>query len=220
MVYESWEYDPELEGMNLDEFDEADFVDEEYSSDVEDVISAFDRKNPFREIPTTSSNTLRPRTVAAAYERNEQNLLKGKLTVVFRDGTVWTYDDISPGEWANFHASISKGKDWLNVGRPFYYKNNYQNFSLDKLSPEIQGFVAQQRLSQRRGETSRKYKAGTMTVNVKRTLKGGKTKTYSYTREVRGPRSMTTGETLKRRRAAAKANGVNPSKGGKPPKRK
>lgn len=219
MAYEFGQYDsdPELEGINFDEFG---VDEEEYAPDVEEIISAFDRRNPFREIPTTSSNTLRPRTVAAAYERNDQELLKGKLTVVFRDGTVWTYDDISPGEWANFHASISKGKDWLNVGRPFYYKNNYQNFSLDKLSPEIQGFVAQQRLAQRRGETSRKYKAGTMTVNVKRTLKGGKTKTYSYTKEVRGPRSMTTGETLRRRRAAAKANGVNPSKGGKPPKRK
>jgi hypothetical protein len=62
------------------------------------------RAAQLQDIPTSSSNYKRPRTVAAGYDANTQI-----LTVVFRDGTFWNYYDISPGIWIIFHSSLSKG---------------------------------------------------------------------------------------------------------------
>jgi hypothetical protein len=70
------------------------------------------------DIPTSSLNASRPRTVAAGFQlyvgakAHEQPL--GKMTVMFRDGTLYNYYDVTPGEWQNFQASISKGRPWLN----------------------------------------------------------------------------------------------------------
>lgn len=61
------------------------------------------------EVPTSSTNYSRPRTVAAGYNPNTNT-----MTVVFRDGTFYNYYDVSSGEWDAFHASFSKGKPWLN----------------------------------------------------------------------------------------------------------
>lgn len=62
------------------------------------------RAAQLQDIPTSSSNYKRPRTVAAGYDSNNQI-----LTVVFRDGTFWNYYDITPGIWMIFHSSLSKG---------------------------------------------------------------------------------------------------------------
>jgi hypothetical protein len=81
---------------------------------------------PLTDMPTSSTNALRPRTVAAGYlpyvgtRRNPRDQQKGKMTVLFRDGTLYNYYDVSPGEWLNFKGSISKGRPWLNK------KNQYQ----------------------------------------------------------------------------------------------
>lgn len=61
------------------------------------------------DIPTSSTNYSRPRTVAAGYDPNTKT-----MTVVFRDGTFYNYYDVSAGEWENFSASYSKGRPWLN----------------------------------------------------------------------------------------------------------
>ena len=61
------------------------------------------------DIPTSSTNYSRPRTVAAGYDAERQT-----MTVVFRDGTFYNYYQITPGEWRAFKASISKGNPWLN----------------------------------------------------------------------------------------------------------
>lgn len=61
------------------------------------------------EVPTSSTNYSRPRTVAAGY-----NPTTNTMTVVFRDGTFYNYYNVTPGEWSAFHASFSKGKPWLN----------------------------------------------------------------------------------------------------------
>jgi hypothetical protein len=62
------------------------------------------------DIPTSSSNYLRPRTVAAGYDPEQET-----LTVVFRDGTFWNYYSVSPSEWIKFHSAFSKGP-LLNKG--------------------------------------------------------------------------------------------------------
>lgn len=61
------------------------------------------------DVPTSSTNYQRPRTVAAGYDAERQ-----VMTVVFRDGTFYNYYQVSAGEWEAFHASYSKGKPWLN----------------------------------------------------------------------------------------------------------
>lgn len=78
---------------------------------------------PLTVRPTSSSNAKRPRTVAAGYQRyvgsraNPENRPDdapdvynlGKLTVMFRDGTLYNYYDVTPEEWSKFKAQISKG---------------------------------------------------------------------------------------------------------------
>jgi hypothetical protein len=56
------------------------------------------------DIPTSTSNFKRPRTLAAGYD-----LAEGTVTVVFRDGTFYNYYGISPGTWSTFKEAYSKG---------------------------------------------------------------------------------------------------------------
>lgn len=56
-------------------------------------------------VPTSSSNTKRPRTVAAGYDSERQ-----VLTVVFRDGSWYNYYEVTKLEWSGFKAIVSKGK--------------------------------------------------------------------------------------------------------------
>lgn len=78
--------------------------------------SAFTRDIVQWDIPTSSTNYKRPRTVAAGYspDPNYPESDNGILTVVFRDGTFYNYYEVTHGEWQNFHASYSKGRPWLN----------------------------------------------------------------------------------------------------------
>jgi hypothetical protein len=76
---------------------------------INDKAAAFQ----IAEIPTSSSNYSRPRTVAAGYDPTRNG---GTMTVVFRDGTFYNYYEVRPDEWEAFHSSYSKGKPWLNRG--------------------------------------------------------------------------------------------------------
>lgn len=66
-------------------------------------------------IPTSTSNPSRPRTLAAGYylyvgERAKAYAdQRGKITVMFRDGTFYNYYNVPPGVWQEFKSSISKG---------------------------------------------------------------------------------------------------------------
>lgn len=55
-------------------------------------------------VPTSTTNPERPRTVAAGYDEDEE-----KLTVMFRDGTLYNYYEVTANEWAAFKANRSKG---------------------------------------------------------------------------------------------------------------
>lgn len=61
------------------------------------------------DIPTSSTNYSRPRTVAAGYDPEREI-----MTVVFRDGTFYNYYDVKYNEWVAFSGSYSKGRPWLN----------------------------------------------------------------------------------------------------------
>jgi hypothetical protein len=43
------------------------------------------------------------------------------MTVMFRDGTLYNYYDVSESEWLTFHGSISKGRAGLNKYRNGVY---------------------------------------------------------------------------------------------------
>lgn len=55
-------------------------------------------------IPTSTTNPQRPRTVAAGYDHHRKT-----LSVVFRDGTLWNYYEVSMATWNNFKRAPSKG---------------------------------------------------------------------------------------------------------------
>jgi hypothetical protein len=57
------------------------------------------------QIPTSSKNPQRPRTVAAAY-----NAFNQTLTVVFLDSTFYNYYKVNENEWNSFKESYSKGE--------------------------------------------------------------------------------------------------------------
>lgn len=59
---------------------------------------------PITEVPTSTTNPHRPRTVAAGYDAARK-----VLTVVFRDGTIYNYYGVGGLEWGRFLSTESKG---------------------------------------------------------------------------------------------------------------
>jgi hypothetical protein len=115
--------------------------------------------------PTSTTNVARPRTLAAGWEAytptesdpNPRGL--GRLTVVFRDGTYWNYEDVSEGEWQNFHSSISKGKPWLKPGGTIASKENGRA-DVSSLPADIQAQLINYRRVQIASASQRKYRNG------------------------------------------------------------
>jgi hypothetical protein len=81
------------------------------AEDLGQAVIGFGSEDPaiLTDVPTSSTNYSRPRTVAAGYDTENRT-----MTVVFRDGTFYNYYEVTPGEWQAFSASLSKGKPWLN----------------------------------------------------------------------------------------------------------
>ena len=130
-----------------------------------------DAPAPLTDIPTSSINAARPRTVAAGYDEARQ-----VLTVVFRDGTLWNYYQVTPGEWQTFHSSISKGRPWLNAGGPFTKKPNGPA-DMTGIDPAVQAQLYNfARKMQIMHATKYRYK-GQRTTTYK-TKAGTQTKTY------------------------------------------
>lgn len=69
---------------------------------------------PLSEVPTATSMPERPRTVAAGFVM-EENETKGKMTVVFRDGTYYNYYNVDPKTWEKFKELGSKWEFIKNV---------------------------------------------------------------------------------------------------------
>ena len=96
-------YDPIVRDPNYNRGeDEGEFLDAGITDLAATVLT---------DIPTSSTNYSRPRTVAAGYDPAKET-----MTVVFRDGTFYNYYSVTPGEWQAFYASYSKGAPWLNRG--------------------------------------------------------------------------------------------------------
>jgi hypothetical protein len=130
--------------------------------------SAFSIERDFVEwdIPTSSTNYQRPRTVAAGYSPNQEDPSKGVLTVVFRDGTFYNYYEVNPSEWSAFHSSFSKGRPWLNPKSGtqssdglFLSKPRGDAGDMEDVDPRIREALyrvaraSQQKTSEKRGRT-------------------------------------------------------------------
>jgi len=93
------------------------------------------------DIPTSSTNSARPRTVAAGYDPEQKT-----ITVVFRDGTFWNYYNVPESVWIKFHQAYSKGPLLNNPSSKQASKGdllNYENGPADpsSLSPTAQEFL-------------------------------------------------------------------------------
>jgi hypothetical protein len=69
---------------------------------------------PLTDVPTSTTNYRRPRTVAAGWAPYPDDLSIGTLTVVFRDGTPYNFYKVPRSVWIKFSSAISKGKGFLN----------------------------------------------------------------------------------------------------------
>lgn len=81
--------------------------DEDEDDDDDDDVTPADERGRIATlsvIPTSTTNPKRPRTLAAGYDKKTYT-----LSVIFRDGTPYNYYDVSPMEWQNFRAAVSKG---------------------------------------------------------------------------------------------------------------
>jgi hypothetical protein len=186
----------DLDGVTYDPYSEDDY-EEPQQQGAEDI----DDRAPARltDVPTSSTNFKKPRTVAAGYDNARQ-----VLTVMFRDGTLWNYYDVTKDEWIKFHASISKGNPFIN--RQFLSKPQ----GLADLSGISDDFLSQLQLMARTNQFRYKSRRATLDPYGKKIY--GVTKSAQSKSQL-NPRSATS-------RALSKGKGVNPSKGGKPPKRK
>jgi hypothetical protein len=170
-----------------------DLVDDEFEFDIQFPNAPAD----LTDIPTSTTNVSRPRTVAAGYDASRK-----VLTVVFRDGTLWNYDNVTEGEWLNFQASISKGRPWINekvfgIGYPA---------DLSAVDARVTAAIyTAAREAQLKFQSKRAYRAPNQqknepSQNVKRL---GKTATLKAQRALRA--------------RTPKRGGANPSNGGKNP---
>jgi len=98
----------------------AEYYYEPKSAVISNFVAAPQKASGLTDIPTSTTNYARPRTVAAGWasvKDDEGNIINhemGTLTVVFRDGTLWNYYDVPRSVWIKFHDAISKGRSFLN----------------------------------------------------------------------------------------------------------
>lgn len=128
---------------NYENADGSDRTDYNRGQALEDAGGKGMRPAQLQDIPTSSSNYKRPRTVAAGYDSNNQI-----LTVVFRDGTFWNYYDITPGIWIIFHSALSKGpllnsneRNKHGDGLLLRECSSHGPADLSNLSPQAQEFL-------------------------------------------------------------------------------
>lgn len=105
---------------------------------------------PLTDKPTSSSNADRPRTLAAGYQPDPgqtnvpyENRV-GKLTVMFRDGTLYNFYEVTPEEWQKFRGQVSKGPMLNRVPVPgFLLSKPHGPADLTNVSASTQEMIRQ-----------------------------------------------------------------------------
>lgn len=101
-------------GLDKNDYSEYWYNPAQQTSEMYEDVSPPGAPAQIIDVPTSSTNYSRPRTVAAGWTQNADDSEKGTLTVVFRDGTPYNFYDVPRAEWLGFQASISKGRPYLN----------------------------------------------------------------------------------------------------------
>lgn len=80
---------------------------DEFEAEVEheDTLSQRGGPVPITVNPTKTSNPGRPRTLAAGYDGQTHT-----MALVFREGAVYEYYDVTPAEWQRLKRSASPGR--------------------------------------------------------------------------------------------------------------
>lgn len=106
-----WDIDRFFKDESTDYLDEAGQYYENYAQDpvAADDPATDTRPAPISVNPTATINPNRPRTVAAGWEERGGKDF-GVLTVIFRDGTLYNYYDVTANAWRNFKSTYSKGR--------------------------------------------------------------------------------------------------------------
>lgn len=92
--------------------------------------------------PTSTSNPMRPRTLAAHWRAVDSTLI-----VMFRDGTIWEYPGVVDRfAWNSFRAAVSKGA-WIytNLDRNGYHGQPSDDPDLFWSQPDLLARVQQER---------------------------------------------------------------------------
>jgi hypothetical protein len=102
---------------------------------------------PLSMLPTPSTNANRPRTVAAGYQpyvgsRSPNSppevYQKGKLTVMFRDGTVYNFYGVTGEEWLKFKGQGSIGPMLNRLPVPgFLLAKDHGPADMSNVSPKV-----------------------------------------------------------------------------------
>jgi hypothetical protein len=83
----------------------------EYENLASDARDYENQAAPITVKPTSTTNPLKPRTVAAGYRAGtSEDGRAGTLTVIFRDGSYYNYYDVEPYLWQQFKQVKSKGR--------------------------------------------------------------------------------------------------------------
>jgi hypothetical protein len=161
------------------------------------------------DVPTSSTDYKRPRTVAAGYDASRQ-----VMTVVFRDGTFYNYYEVTAGEWEAFHASYSKGRPWLNkkshtqaADGLFISKPRGDAGDMASVDPKIREALYRVARTQ---QQKTKPKAGRTTQTVYRNRRAGDFYGLEQSRRGRKRQAMTVPN--RTRADIANRGGVNPAK--------
>jgi hypothetical protein len=83
----------------------------EYDNLASDARDYENEAAPITVKPTSTTNPLKPRTIAAGYRAGtSEDGRAGTLTVIFRDGSYYNYYDVEPYLWQQFKQVKSKGR--------------------------------------------------------------------------------------------------------------
>ena len=72
--------------------------------------------------PTSTLFPERPRTLAAGFKFDQGSQTIGKLTIMFRDGTLYNYYDVPVTLWSQFKSAPSKGRAIIDLGLNGYMR--------------------------------------------------------------------------------------------------
>jgi hypothetical protein len=133
-----------------------------YSPDDKELYHGEDEHPaPITEVPTSTTNPARPRTVAAGY-RYSKAAKSGTLTVVFRDGTFYNYYGVINQVWQNFKRARSKGRFIITYFDTFARCTEMGRADVSSIDPQYRATLyrlARTGQIRRRGYTG-KQKAG------------------------------------------------------------